>query len=128
MLGSILFDLSTFLQIHLSVNGKLLLKILNCTSVFFEGHVLILQGIILLQRDLDGVCSFAKLWNLRLNINKCVAMRFGACNSGNNLHCSCSIDGKVLDFVASLESLVCWQTLKLHFYVYICSVVIRAGG
>ena len=55
---------------------------------------------VLLQSDLDRVCSVSRSWNLRLNISKCVAMRFGACNTGNNLHCSYSIDGKVLDFVA----------------------------
>ena len=30
-----------------------------------------------MQRDLDSVCSLAKFWNLKLNIDKCVLMRFG---------------------------------------------------
>ena len=54
-----------------------------------------------LQTDLDRVCSGARLWNLRLNVGNCVAMRFGAYNTDNNFSCSYSIDGKVLDFVTS---------------------------
>ena len=38
----------------------------------------ILQGMILLQSDLDRVGSVAKSWNLRFNISKCVALRFGS--------------------------------------------------
>ena len=46
----------------------------------------------LLQNDLDRVCSVVRLWNLRLNISKCVVMRFGACNADSALNCSYSID------------------------------------
>ena len=63
--------------------------------------VLILQGMMLLQIDLHRVCSVVRLWNLRFNIGKCVIMRFGVCNTGNNLTHSYSIDGKVLKFVTS---------------------------
>ena len=64
--------------------------------------ILILQGIVLLQSDLDRVCSLARSWNLRLNISKCVVMIFGTCN---NLSCNYSIDVKVLDFVTSHRDL-----------------------
>ena len=74
---------------------KLYISLLRSTCI------LILQGMMLLQSDLDRVCAVANLWNLRLNIGKCVLMRFGACNIGNNLSCSYSIDCKVLDFYLS---------------------------
>ena len=38
----------------------------------------VLQGMMQLQNDLDRVCSLARSWNLRLNIDKCVVMKFGA--------------------------------------------------
>ena len=45
-----------------SVNGKLLLVILNCISVFPRSTcVLILQGIMLLQSDLDSLLSYENL-------------------------------------------------------------------
>ena len=37
-----------------------------------------LQGMISLQYGVNKVCEIAKLWNLRLNIGKCVVMRLGA--------------------------------------------------
>ena len=65
----------------------------------------ILQGMMLLQSELDRVRSVARSWNLRHNISKCVVMRFGTCTAGNNLSCSYSIDDKVLNFVASHRDL-----------------------
>ena len=59
----------------------------------------------LLQSDLDRVCSVARSWNLRLNIGKGVVRRFGTCNTRNNLSCGYSIDGKILDFVTSHRDL-----------------------
>ena len=64
-------------------------------------YVPILQGMIRLQKDLDKVCSVARFWNLRLNINKCVVMRFGAYNADNRVDCNYSIDDKLLEFVTS---------------------------
>ena len=60
-----------------------------------------------LQSDLDRVCSVARLWNLILNIDKCVVMRFGACNAGNNLGFNYSIDNS-LNLLPLIEILVCW--------------------
>ena len=82
----------------------------------------------LLQSDLDRVCSVARPWNLRLNISKCVVMRFGTCIAGNNLSCSYSIDGKVLDFVTSHRDLGVLVDSKLHFHDHIRNVVRKAGG
>ena len=58
-----------------------------------------------LQMDLRRLYSVARSRNLRLNICKCVVTRFGTCNAANNLGCSYSIDGKLLNFVTSHRDL-----------------------
>ena len=82
----------------------------------------------LLQSDLDRVCSVARSWNLRINIGKCVVMRFGTCNTGNNLTCGYSIDGKVLDFVTFHRDLCGLVDSKLCFRDHIRNVIRKAGG
>ena len=49
-------------------------------------------------------------------------MRFGTCNTGNNLSCGYSIDGKVLDFVTSHRDVGVLVDSKLcfHDYMYCC--------
>ena len=53
-----------------------------------------------MQRDLDSACSLAISWNLKLNIDKCVVIKFigsvGIRLTGNN-----DIDGVPLKFVSS---------------------------
>ena len=83
----------------------------------------ILKRMMLLQNGLDRICSIARTLNLRLNIGKCVAMRFGVCNTGNNLHCSYSIDGKALNFVTYHRDLGVLVDSKLRFHDYIRNVV-----
>ena len=62
---------------------------------------------------MDKVCSFARSWNLRLNISKCVAMRFGAYNADNRLDCKYNIDGKLLEFITSSGDLAVLVDSKL---------------
>ena len=47
----------------------------------------------------------------------------GACNAGNKLGCSYSIDGKLLKFVTSRKDLGVLVDSKLCFQDHICSVV-----
>ena len=81
-----------------------------------------------LQSDLDRVCAVAKSWNLRLNIDKCVVMRFGACNAGNNLDCSYNLDGQLLKFVTSQRDFGVLVYSRLHFHDHVCKVVRKARG
>ena len=55
-------------------------------------------------------------------------MGFGTCNTGNNLSCGYSIDGKVLDFVTSHRDLGVLVDSKLRFHNHIHNVVRKAGG
>ena len=76
----------------------------------------------LLKSGLDRVCSVARSWTMRLNIGKCVVMRFSTCNTGNNLSCGYSIDGKVLNFVTSHRDLGVLVDYKFCFHDHIqCS-------
>ena len=68
-------------------NFKLYLNFLQSTCVP------VLKRMMQLQCNLNKLRSVARSWNLRLNINKRVVMRFGVCNAGNNLGCSYSTDG-----------------------------------
>ena len=73
------------------------------------------------------MCSVARSWNLRLNIDECVVMRFGAFNA-NNLGCSYSIDGKLLKCVTSHRDLGVLVDSKLRFHNHVYSVVRKARG
>ena len=55
----------------------------------------ILQEMMRLQRGLDKVCLVARPWNLRLNISKCIVMRFGAYSGDNRMNFNYSIDDTV---------------------------------
>ena len=81
----------------------------------------------LLQNNLGRVCSVARPCNSRLNIGKCVAIRFGACNAGHNLSCSYTIDSKVFGFVTSHRDLGVLVDSKLHFHDHIHNVARKAG-
>ena len=83
-----------------------------------------LQGMMRLQKNLDKGYSVARSWDLRLNINKCVVMRFGAYNAGNRMDCNYCIDGKLLEFVTYHRDLDVLVGSKLHFYDHVW----KAGG
>ena len=88
----------------------------------------ILQEMMQLQKELDKVCSVARSWDLRLNINKCVVMRFGAYNADNRLDFNYSIDGKLLEFVTSHRDLSVLVDSKLRFHDHVRNVVRKVGG
>ena len=77
-----------------------------------------------MHNDLARVCSIARSWNLRLKIKKCVAMRFGACNAGNNFSSSYSIDNSV----TSHRNLGVFVDSQLHLHDHLHKVVWKAGG
>ena len=54
-------------------------------------------------------------------------MRFSACNTGNNLHCSYSIDCKVLDFITFHGDLGVLVDSLLQFHDHIRNIVRKAG-
>ena len=54
-------------------------------------------------------------------------MRFGTCNTGNNLSCGYSIDGKVLNFVTSQGDPGVLVDSNLRFHNHIHNVVRKAG-
>ena len=88
-------------------------------SVFLELYlcfprdtdVFILLGGMKLEGDLNKVCSVAKLWNLKLNIDKGVVMRFGVHRANDNVMLYFNIDGRFLVFVSSHKDLgiLCFQ-------------------
>ena len=91
----------------------------SCISVF--------QGMVQLQRGSDMVCSVAKSWNLCLNVNKCVAMRFSAQKS-EEIPPFYDIAGKFLEFVSVHRDLGVLVDSRLRFHEYIREVVQKAGG
>ena len=80
-----------------------------------------------LQRDLDKICSVAKSWNLRLNISKCVAMRFGGQKS-DEIPAYYNIGGKFLEFVSVHRDLGVEVDFRLRFHEHACEVVQKAGS
>ena len=60
--------------------------------------ILMLQCMMSLQNNLNMVCAIAKWWNLKLNINNSVVMRFSAHQAIEYLF-NYNLDGNVLDFI-----------------------------
>ena len=58
-----------------------------------------------LQQDLDSIVRKSQSWNLKLNIDKCVVMRFGKRSLHNFSMVRYSIDGRELEFVLSCRDL-----------------------
>ena len=80
-----------------------------------------------MQQDLDGACSLARSGNLKLNIDKCVVMRFG-CNVGIRLTGIYDINGVPLMFGLSHRDLGVLVDVKLKFHDNVQVVVRKAGG
>ena len=81
-----------------------------------------------LQQDLDSIVRKSQSWNLKLNIDKCVAMRFGKRSLHNFSMVRYSIDGRELEFVTSYRDLGVVVDCSLRFHVHINIVVGRAGA
>jgi hypothetical protein len=90
-----------------------------------------LSGVSALQRDLDVVCSVAASWNLRLNADKCVVMRFSrGFKEWNEMDplSRYSLNGVELKFVQSHRDLGVTVDTKLRFHQHVREVVGRASG
>ena len=98
-----------------------------CMSFLHDSCLSVLQGMMQKQRDLDSVCSLARSWNLKLNIHKCVVMRFGG-SAGIRLTGNYDVDGVPLTFVASHRGLGVLVDVKLKFHDHVRVVVKKASG
>ena len=78
-----------------------------------------------LQQDLDSIVRKSKFWNLKVNSDKCVAMRCGKRNLHNFSMVRYSIDGRELEFVSSNRDLGVHVDCSLRFHVH---VNISLGG
>ena len=83
---------------------------------------------LMLQRDLDSVCESAASWNMKLNAEKCVAIRFGKTRNDNLQNVRYLIDGREIDWVSSCRDLGVVVDSSLRFHAHVDSVVGKAGG
>jgi hypothetical protein len=84
-----------------------------------------------LQRSLDRVDLVSRSWNLKLNPEKCVVMRFGRCDVDigalspvNHYH----LQGGMLKFVEAHKDLGVLVDTTLRFHQHIRNVAGKAGG
>jgi len=81
-----------------------------------------------LQQDLDSVSRIGRSWNLKLNADKCVAMRFGKRNVDSVSSVGYFVEGKALRFVSSYRDLGVVIDSSLRFHAHVNVVVGRVGG
>ena len=81
-----------------------------------------------LQRDLDALCGKASSWNLKVNPEKCVAMRFGRVRRENLNATKYYVGGRELEFVDSYRDLGVVVDSSLKFHAHVNSVVGKAGA
>ena len=120
VLGPILFNLYIndlpdhviHSSIHLYADDAKLLKRINCRL-----------DCILFQRDIDALSVWCKLWQLKLNINKCMFVRFGLVDRP---HFSYSIDDIVLHNATSANDLGVVFDSKLSFSEHCSKVTNKA--
>ena len=79
-----------------------------------------------LQRDLESIVSRARSWNMNVNPEKCVSMRFGSRTSGRAA--AYRIGGIELETVLSYKDLGIRVDSSLRFHSHIDAVVCKAGG
>ena len=90
-------------------------------SVGTVGSVNILQG------DLDIFADRAASWNLNLNLDKCVVMRFGVRGIERDRLCY-NLRGQSLSFVESHKDLGIVVDVGLRFHLHVSRVVRKANG
>ena len=81
-----------------------------------------------LQVDLDSVVERSSSWNLRLNADKCVVMRFGGRSSVATVPAKYSVNGRELAVVSSYRDLGVIIDPSLKFHLHVNSVVGKAGS
>ena len=80
-----------------------------------------------LQRDLNNFCSRATAWNLKLNPEKCVVIRFGS-NVMNESEDGYSLMGRQLEFVTTHRDLGVVVDSKLKFHRHIGGIINKSKG
>ena len=81
-----------------------------------------------LQQDLDRLSATSKSWNLKLNKEKCVVMRFGGGTPGEEVGPMNRIDEAELKVVAAYKDLGVVIDNRLRFHTHVGMVVGRAGA
>ena len=80
-----------------------------------------------LQLDLDMFSTRAESWNLTLDANKCVVMRFGS-STPSDQGTGYSINGQHMSFVNSHKDLGVIVDTKMRFHEHVRGVVNRSKG
>jgi len=90
----------------------------------------LVNGVQSLQADLDSVNRISASWNLKLNQDKCVVMRFrrGQCVDPGEQNVTYHLDGVQLKFVSSAKDLGVHLDAKLRFHHHIRTMVNRAAA
>ena len=85
---------------------------------------------LVLQRDLDMIFEVSRSWNLKLNLGKCVVMRFGAGGRGvaEGMGSGCFLGGVELKLTLAHKDLGVFVDPTLKFHTHISSVVRKASG
>ena len=81
-----------------------------------------------LQQDLDNLFQASSSWNLKLNPDKCVVMRFGGGCRGTGSGSGYFINGRELQLVKSHRDLGIAVDSSLKFHIHINRVVWMASG
>ena len=81
-----------------------------------------------LQQDLNRMVEASRSWNLKLNGDKCVVMRFGGGSDGEANRPNYKIDGRDLRVVKSYRDLGVIVDDKLRFHLHVGVVVGKAGA
>ncbi len=99
-------------DIFLYADDAKLLKCINCRL-----------DCVLFQQDIDSIASWCTLWQLKLNISKCVSVRFGLADKPVFDY---SISGNLLKTVLSTKDLGVIFDSKLNFSEH-CNTVVSKG-
>ena len=90
-----------------------------------------LKAIVQFQSNIQKFLDVAKSWGLRINKDKCFAMRFKSANYNLNEYgpfASYSIDNNPIDFVTTYKDLGVLVDNKLKFHDHIRTTAGKAGG
>ena len=80
-----------------------------------------------LQRDLNTVKTTGTSWNLKLNVSKCVAIRFGS-RTVDGLAANYGVDDQQIEFVGHARDLGVIIDDKLRFHQHVRTIVGKASG
>ena len=84
-----------------------------------------------IQQDLHRLYDVSSSWNLRLNLDKCVVMRFGSRSNGmsnNGINSGYLLGGSPLKLVYTHKDLGVLVDADLRFHAHIASIVGKATG